>query len=132
MIFKLNEIKNNTYSTKETITYFIVGYYNTKSNDTKTIIKSIINQMIKIPQNEILDKSFCGFLNIYGKDIKLTYNQILGYFYIVCDSLLKLNKKVVEFEIIEIFNGILNIYPPKYVENIANTNKLTELQLYDY
>ena len=77
MIFKLNEIKNNTYSTKETITYFIVGYYNTKSNDTKTIIKSIINQMIKIPQNEILNKSFCGFLNIYGKDMLKI--PMLGY-----------------------------------------------------
>lgn len=124
---KFNDIVNNTYSTKETITYFIIGYYNTKSNSTKTIIKSIINQMRKIPQNQILNKSFCIFLNIYGKDLRLTYNQILGYFFIVCNKLLELDKKMTEFEIIELFNHILETNKPEYVEEIAITNKLTYL-----
>ena len=49
MFFNKNlykQISNCKYTTKQAVTYFLLGYYNTKRINTDSIIKSIIKQVM--------------------------------------------------------------------------------------
>ena len=101
------KINNCQYTTKQAITYFLLGYYKSRINNIDMIIKSIIKQLIAIKPQNVLENYYCQYLNIYGKEWKLTLNQFLSYSYIVSEEILKSNTKYESFEIIYIFNNIL-------------------------
>lgn len=118
MYMKLNndEINKELYSTKEAITYFLLGYYNTKSNNILDIIKSIEKQMKIVNKDKVLDNYYCQYLTINRADLKLTKEQIISYSYIVGHEISKCQKRPHSFEIICIFNKILEIFTPEQAE----------------
>ena len=93
------KINNCQYTTKQAITYFLLGYYKSRINNIDMIIKSIIKQLIAIKPQNVLENYYCQYLNIYGKEWKLTLNQFLSYSYIVSEEMLKLNTKVLKLYI---------------------------------
>ena len=126
MFFNKNlykQISSSKYTTKQAITYFILGYYNTKKINTEQIMKSIIKKIITIKPQEVLTKYYCQYLHIYGSEWSLTLNQLLSYSYIVCEEILKTNDKLESFEIICIFNKYLKDFTPKQAEKYAKSHK---------
>ena len=117
------KINNCQYTTKQAITYFLLGYYKSRINNIDMIIKNIIKQLIAIKPQNVLENYYCQYLNIYGKEWKLTLNQILSYSYIVSEEILKSNTKCESFEIIYIFNNILNKFTPKQAEKYVESHK---------
>ena len=99
------KINNCQYTTKQAITYFLLGYYKSRVNNIDVIIKNIIKQLITIESKNVLENYYCQYLNIYGKELNLTLNQLLSYSYIVCEEISKSNNKLESFEIIYIFNN---------------------------
>ena len=126
MFFNKNlykQIRNCKYTTKQAITYFLLGYYNTKRINTDSIIKSIVKQIATIEPQEVLTKYYCQYLHIYGSEWSLTLNQLLSYSYIVCEEILKTNDKLESFEIICIFNKYLKDFTPKQAEKYVKSHK---------
>ena len=117
------KINNCQYTTKQAITYFLLGYYKSRINNIDMIIKSIIKQLIAIKPQNVLENYYCQYLNIYGKEWKLTLNQFLSYSYIVSEEILKSNTKYESFEIIYIFNNILKKFTPKQAEKYVKSHK---------
>lgn len=126
MFFNKNlykQISNCKYTTKQAITYFLLGYYNTQRINTDSIIKSIVKQIATIEPQEVLKKYYCQYLHIYGSEWSLTLNQLLSYSYIVCEEILKTNDKLESFEIICIFNKYLKDFTPEQAEKYAKSHK---------
>ena len=126
MFFNKNlykQISSSKYTTKQAITYFLLGYYNTKRINTDSIIKSIVKQIATIEPQEVLKKYYSQYLTIYGNEWSLTLNQLLSYSYIVCEEILKTNDKLESFEIICIFNKYLKYFTPKQAEKYAKSHK---------
>lgn len=126
MFFNKNlykQISNCKYTTKQAVTYFLLGYYNAKKINTDSILKSIIKQVTAIESQEVLKKYYCQYLNIYGNEWSLTSNQLLSYSYIVCEEIIKTNNKLEGFEIICIFNKYLKNFTPKQAEEYARIHK---------
>lgn len=119
------KINNCQYTTKQAITYFLLGYYKSRINNIDMIIKSIIKQLIAIKPQNVLENYYCQYLNIYGKEWKLTLNQFLSYSYIVSEEILKSNTKCESFEIIYIFNNILKKFTPKQAEKYVESHKFS-------
>ena len=117
------KINNCQYTTKQAITYFLLGYYKSRINNINMIIKSIIKQLIAIKPQNVLENYYCQYLNIYGKEWKLTLNQFLSYSYIVSEEISKSNTKCESFEIIYIFNNILKKFTPKQAEKYVESHK---------
>ena len=117
------KINNCQYTTQQAITYFLLGYYKSRINNIDMIIKNIIKQLIAIKPQNVLENYYCQYLNIYGKEWKLTLNQILSYSYIVSEEILKSNTKCESFEIIYIFNNILKKFTPKQAEKYVESHK---------
>ena len=117
------KINSCQYTTKQAITYFLLGYYKSRVNNIDMIIKSIIKQLIAIKPQNVLKNYCCQYLNIYGKEWKLTLNQFLSYSYIVCEEILKSNNKLESFEIIYFFNNFLKIFTPKQAEKYVESHK---------
>ena len=117
------KINNCQYTTKQAITYFLLGYYKSRVNNIDVIIKNIIKQLITIESKNVLENYYCQYLNIYGKEWKLTLKQFLSYSYIVSEEILKLNNKCESFEIIYIFNNIFKKFTPKQAEKYVESHK---------
>lgn len=117
------KINNCQYTTKQAITYFLLGYYKSRIDNIDMIIKSIIKQLIAIKPQNVLENYYCQYLNIYGKEWELTLNQFLSYSYIVSEEILKSNTKCESFEIIYIFNNILKKFTPKQAEKYVESYK---------
>lgn len=117
------QISNCKYSTKQAITYFLLGYYKSKGNNIDVIIKNIVKQLITIDSKNVMKNYYCRYLNIYGNEWSLTVNQLLSYSYIVCEEISKSNNKLGSFEIIYFFNNYLKIFIPKQAEEYAKSHK---------
>ena len=119
------KINNCQYTTKQAITYFLLGYYKSRVNNIDVIIKNIIKQLITIESKNVLENYYCQYLNIYGKELNLTLNQLLSYSYIVCEEISKSNNKLESFEIICIFNKYLKDFTPKQAEKYVKSHKFS-------